>query len=115
MWKPEPEDPCYTIKIAADLLKLHPQTIRNYEKLGLIKPGRTEGNVRLFSSKDLERLKRVAVFRNMGINLPGIEVILNLLEQMDELKEIINDMMKKNEKDVSFSFFTDEHNDDMDS
>ncbi|HPZ09972.1 MAG TPA: MerR family transcriptional regulator [Candidatus Eremiobacteraeota bacterium] len=87
MWKPKPEEPCYTMKVVSDLLELHPQTIRNYEKLGFIKPLRTEGNMRLFSSRDMEYLKEIVTYRNMGINLAGIEVIIKLLRQVEELKE----------------------------
>lgn len=78
--------PCYTMKIVSEQLDLHPQTIRGYERMGLIKPGRSEGNVRLFSPNDVEILKKIITFRDMGINLPGIEVIMKLLKEMEELK-----------------------------
>ncbi len=79
--------PCFTMKVVSAELNLHPQTIRNYERLGLIKPERTEGNVRLFSPFDVEELRRILTFRDMGVNLPGIEIILKLLRQIEELKE----------------------------
>jgi len=76
------------MKVVSAELNLHPQTIRNYERLGLIKPERTEGNVRLFSPFDVEELKRILTFRDMGVNLPGIEIILKLLRQIEELKKV---------------------------
>lgn len=90
MWSPKPEEPCYTMKVVSDLLNLHPQTIRNYEKMGILRPGRTEGNVRLFSSQDMERLKKIISFKNMGVNMAGIEIIMKLIDQMEEIKKDTN-------------------------
>jgi len=87
MWSPKPEEPCYTMKVVSDLLNLHPQTIRNYEKMGIVRPGRTEGNVRLFSSQDMERLKKIISFKNMGVNMAGIEIIMKLIDQMEDIKK----------------------------
>ena len=87
--------PCYTIKIVSKQLDLHPQTIRGYERMGLIKPERTKGNVRLFSSGDVAKLKKIIAFRNMGINLPGIEVVMKLLGQIEELRRARSNLEEK--------------------
>jgi len=91
VWKPHIDEPCYTIKVVSERLTIHPQTIRNYEKTGLLKPSRTEGNVRLFSERDMGKLNKIMTFREMGVNLAGIEIIIKLLEQVEELKAIIQE------------------------
>ncbi len=77
----------YMISVVADLYKLHPQTLRLYERAGLLKPSRSEGNTRLYTEADLERLEVILTLtREMGVNLAGIEIILNMREKMTEMQ-----------------------------
>jgi len=79
--------PLYMIGIAAQMLSIHPQTLRLYEREGLVSPGRSEGNTRLYSQRDVERVKFILhLTRDMGINLAGVEVILKMREQMEEMQ-----------------------------
>jgi MerR family transcriptional regulator, heat shock protein HspR len=77
----------YMISAVAELYNLHPQTLRLYERVGLLKPSRTQGNTRLYTKEDLERLEIIlALTREMGVNLAGIEVVLNMREKMFEMQ-----------------------------
>ncbi len=72
------------ISAVATLYKIHPQTLRLYERAGLLKPSRSHGNTRLYTDQDLERLEVILNFaRNMGVNLAGIEIILNMRDKMN--------------------------------
>jgi MerR family transcriptional regulator, heat shock protein HspR len=76
----------YMISAVAELYKLHPQTLRLYERVGLLKPSRSEGNTRLYTDADLERLEVILTLtREMGVNLAGIEIILNMREKIAEM------------------------------
>ena len=82
------EEPLYYISVVAKMLDLHPQTLRNYERLGLVDPKRSEGNVRLYSQRDVDRLQKISrLTAELGVNLAGVEVILNLLDRIDELQD----------------------------
>src|SRR5262245_2765276 len=73
----------YMISAVAEIYKLHPQTLRLYERVGLLKPSRSQGNTRLYTDQDLERLDVILTLaRDMGVNLAGIEIILNMRERM---------------------------------
>src|SRR5262249_59881106 len=75
--------PLYMIGVVADMLKLHPQTLRMYEKKGLIRPSRTEGQTRRYSAEDVEEIARVTrLARDLGVNLAGIEIILKMRRRM---------------------------------
>ena len=77
----------YMISAVAELYKLHPQTLRLYERVGLHKPSRSDGNTRLYTDSDLERLEVILTLtREMGVNLAGIEIILNMREKMAEMQ-----------------------------
>jgi MerR family transcriptional regulator/heat shock protein HspR len=77
----------YMISAVATLYKLHPQTLRLYERVGLLKPSRSQGNTRLYTDADLERLEVILnLTREMGVNLAGIEIILNMREKMGEMQ-----------------------------
>jgi len=77
----------YMISAVAELHKLHPQTLRLYERAGLLKPSRSEGNTRLYTEADLQRLEVILTLtREMGVNLAGIEIILNMREKMAEMQ-----------------------------
>src|SRR5438128_1072983 len=80
-------DPVYVISIAARLVEMHPQTLRLYERLGLLKPAR-QGLNRLYSEYDIARLRQIQrLTQDMGVNLAGVEIILNLLEKIEELQD----------------------------
>lgn len=73
----------YTISAVAELYEIHPQTLRLYEREGLLQPSRSEGNTRLYTDPDLERLEIIlSLTRELGVNLAGVEIILNMREKM---------------------------------
>jgi MerR family transcriptional regulator, heat shock protein HspR len=77
----------YMISAVAELYRLHPQTLRLYERLGLLKPSRTQGNTRVYTEQDLERLETILTLsRDLGVNLAGIEVVLNMRDKMIEME-----------------------------
>ena len=80
----------YTISAVADQYGIHPQTLRLYEREGLLKPSRSEGNTRLYTDTDLERLELIlSLTRDLGVNLAGVEIILNMREKMSEMQRQI--------------------------
>jgi MerR family transcriptional regulator/heat shock protein HspR len=80
------KEPVYVISIAAKMVDMHPQTLRLYERIGLLKPARSGSN-RLYSDEDIERLRQIQrLTQEMGVNLAGVEIILNLLEQVKTLQ-----------------------------
>jgi MerR family transcriptional regulator/heat shock protein HspR len=82
------DEPAYVISVAAKLVCLHPQTLRYYERLGLVKPDRTEGRIRLYSRRNIERLRKIArLTEDLGVNLAGVEVILNMTQRVAELQD----------------------------
>ena len=77
----------YTISAVAELYDIHPQTLRLYEREGLLKPSRSVGNTRLYEDSDLERLEVIlSLTRDLGVNLAGVEIILNMREKMAEMQ-----------------------------
>jgi len=77
----------YTISAVAEQYGIHPQTLRLYEREGLLKPSRSEGNTRLYTDIDLARLELIlALTRDLGVNLAGVEIILNMREKMDAMQ-----------------------------
>jgi MerR family transcriptional regulator/heat shock protein HspR len=77
----------YTISAVATQYEIHPQTLRLYEREGLLKPSRSEGNTRLYTDTDLERLEVIlSLTRDLGVNLAGVEIILNMREKMDAMQ-----------------------------
>jgi MerR family transcriptional regulator/heat shock protein HspR len=77
----------YTISAVATQYEIHPQTLRLYEREGLLKPSRSEGNTRLYTDSDLERLEVIlSLTRDLGVNLAGVEIILNMREKMDAMQ-----------------------------
>lgn len=78
----------YMISAVAEMYKIHPQTLRLYEREGLLKPSRSQGNTRLYTDSDLERLDVILnLTREMGVNLAGIEVVLNMRDKMLEMEQ----------------------------
>lgn len=81
-------EPVYLISAVAEILNIHPQTLRQYEREGLIKPSRTNGRIRLYSQQDIEDIRIVLrLTRELGINLSGVEMILELKCQIKSLQE----------------------------
>ncbi len=92
----------YTIGVVAKMFDIHPQTLRLYEREGLLKPSRTEGNTRLYSDEDLERLEFILFLtREMGVNLAGVDIILNMKEQIEELQKQIDQLLEFIQKELS--------------
>lgn len=98
----EPDRPLYTISVAAQLLGIHPQTLRLYERLGLVKPRRSSGKRRLYSSQDVERIQTVLqLTRERGINLAGVELFLDLQEQLARLQGEMDAVLRAIEETVA--------------
>jgi MerR family transcriptional regulator, heat shock protein HspR len=85
----------YMISSVAESYQIHPQTLRLYERLGFIKPSRSDGNTRLYTEDDLQRLEIVLTLtRELGVNLAGVEVILHMRERMGKLQEQVEEMIE---------------------
>ena len=92
----------YMISSVAELYKLHPQTLRLYERVGLLKPSRSEGNTRLYTEEDLQRLDVILTLtRDMGVNLAGIEIILNMREKMLEMERQMSEFASVVQQELS--------------
>ena len=90
------DEPVYLISVVAKLMDIHPQTLRQYEREGLLKPSRTEGRMRLYSQKDIDRLKVIlSLARDMGVNLAGIDIILQLKEEIEDLQKEVEKLKKE--------------------
>ncbi len=89
------DEPVYMISIAARLCEMHPQTLRLYERAGLIKPHRVSQKNRMYSDADIERLRQIQrLTHDLGVNLAGVEVILRLLDQMEQMREHMEEEVK---------------------
>jgi len=85
----------YMISAVAEKFSIHPQTLRLYEREGLLKPSRTDGNTRLYSDQDLKELETIlALTRDLGVNLAGVEIILNMRRKMDRMQHEVNEFME---------------------
>ncbi len=83
------------ISAVAEMYAIHPQTLRLYEREGLLKPSRTEGNTRLYTEEDLERLEFILTLaRDLGVNISGMAIILQMRERMEEMNRQMSSMMK---------------------
>jgi MerR family transcriptional regulator/heat shock protein HspR len=88
--------PRYMISVAADLVGMHPQTLRIYESKGLIRPKRTAGNTRLYSEADIERLRLIQQLTNdLGLNLAGVEQVLQLQDEVQRMRRTLNRMERE--------------------
>ena len=84
----------YMISSVAEQYAIHPQTLRLYEREGLLKPSRSDGNTRLYTDDDLERLEVILhLTRDLGVNLAGVEIILNMREKMAEMQRQVEDFV----------------------
>jgi MerR family transcriptional regulator/heat shock protein HspR len=92
-------EPRYVISVAARMLDMHTHTLRYYERVGIIEPRRSRGNVRLYSDQDIALIKRVkTMVEDMGINLPGVEVILRMIQHVGELQSELEQAQEEIEK-----------------
>jgi MerR family transcriptional regulator/heat shock protein HspR len=92
----------YMISAVAAKYDIHPQTLRLYEREGLLKPSRTEGNTRLYSEDDLDQLETIlSLTRELGVNLAGVEVILNMRSKMERMQQEVNEFMAYVKKELA--------------
>ena len=95
----EESKPRYVISVAAQIVGIEAHTLRYYERLGLIQPERSSGNIRLYSEDDIERLRHIkALMSDCGVNLAGVEVALYLMQRMKEMQREIEEMERKIKK-----------------
>ena len=93
------EEPVFLISVVARILSIHPQTLRQYEKEGLIEPGRTDRKMRLYSQKDIDKIKTILrLTRDLGVNLAGVDIILRLKDKLDELDSTIEELQSSIDK-----------------
>lgn len=87
--------PLYMISVAADLTGMHPQTLRTYEQKGLVNPGRSRGNTRLYSQSDIERLNLISQLTDEGINLAGVVRVLDMKERLTEKEDELLELQER--------------------
>ncbi|EFR48447.1 transcriptional regulator, MerR family [Helicobacter canadensis MIT 98-5491] len=93
------DEPVYLISVVAKILSIHPQTLRQYEREGLIEPGRTDGKMRLYSQRDIDKIKTILrLTRDLGVNLAGVDIILRLKDKLDEQDREIEELQIHLEK-----------------
>ena len=92
------DEPVFIISVAARMLGLRTQTLRYYERLGLIEPSRTRGNQRVFSRRDVEKVQRIrSLMDELGVNLAGVEVMLKLLSRLEASEQEVQRLRQENE------------------
>jgi len=93
----------YMISAVAEMYGIHPQTLRLYEREGLLKPSRTDGNTRLYTEEDLQRLEFILnLARDLGVNIAGIAIILQMRERMEEMNRQMQDFVRFVQQEVAF-------------
>jgi MerR family transcriptional regulator/heat shock protein HspR len=91
----------YMISIAAELVGMHPQTLRIYEQKGLVRPKRTPGNTRLYSERDLERLRLIQrLTTELGLNLAGVEVVIRMQDELERLERRVENLQRQLREEV---------------
>ena len=92
----------YMISAVAETYGIHPQTLRLYEREGLLKPSRSDGNTRLYTQEDIERLELILnLTRDLGVNLAGVEVVLNMRKRMEEMQQDMQEFIEYVEREFS--------------
>ena len=92
----------FMISAVSQKYNIHPQTLRLYEREGLLKPSRTEGNTRLYSEEDLEQLETIlSLTRDLGVNLAGVEIILNMRTKIERMQAEVNEFMEYVKRELS--------------
>jgi MerR family transcriptional regulator, heat shock protein HspR len=90
------DEPCYVISVAAKLVDLHPQRLRYYDRIGLLRPSRTAGRIRLYSQRDIETLRKISrLTEDLGVNLAGVEVVMNMSRRIQELQRQMEQMQRQ--------------------
>ena len=90
------DDPCYVISVAARMVGMHAQTLRYYERAGLLRPSRSRGRIRLYSVADINRLRQIQrLIADLGVNLAGAEVILRMGERIEQLQQEMDDLRRE--------------------
>ncbi len=90
------DEPVYLISVVAKALNIHPQTLRQYEREGLITPSRTSGKMRLYSQRDIDRINMILrLTRDLGVNLAGVDIILQFKDQIEAMEKEIEDLKFK--------------------
>ena len=83
----EQQEPCYVISVAARMVGLHAQSLRHYERMGLVRPSRSQGRQRLYSQSDVNRLRHIQrLIQDLGVNLAGVEVVMHMNERMRQME-----------------------------
>jgi MerR family transcriptional regulator, heat shock protein HspR len=85
----------YIISVAAEIAGVHPQTLRIYERKGLLRPARTAGNTRRYSERDIDRLREIQDLTNRGVNLAGVKLIMELQDEVDRTRRQMDDMRRE--------------------
>ena len=81
------DEPCFVISVAARMIQVHTQTLRYYEREGLLEPARSRGNIRLYSQRDIQKLRRIKTLtEELGLNLAGVQVVMRLMDRMEEME-----------------------------
>lgn len=94
--------PVYVISVAAELVDMHPQTLRLYERKGLIRPGRSTGKTRLYSERDIEHLREIRrLTQELGVNLAGVEEIMRLRHELDGAKSHLESNVRRIQQDIT--------------
>ncbi len=92
--------PVYFISVVAEMVETHPQTLRMYERMGLVTPRRTRNNIRLYSQSDVDQVRRIQhLTQELGVNLAGVEVIFDLLREMQRLRDEMEGRTAQDEED----------------
>ncbi|MBD3823931.1 MAG: helix-turn-helix transcriptional regulator [Epsilonproteobacteria bacterium] len=87
------DEPVYLISVVAKILDIHPQTLRQYERENLIAPSRSNGRLRLYSQRDIDKIKLILrLTRDLGVNLAGVDIILRLKDNVDDMEQEINEL-----------------------
>jgi|GEM_PF-61190 len=87
------DEPVYLISVVSKILSIHPQTLRQYEREGLVAPSRTDGRIRLYSQRDIDKIKMILrLTRELGVNLAGVDIILRLKEKIARMESQVEDL-----------------------
>ena len=90
------DEPCYVISVAARMVRVHAQTLRYYERIGLLAPARSRGNIRMFSPQDVQRARWIkSLIDDLGINLAGVDVIIRMSNRMAEMERRIQKLVSE--------------------
>ncbi|MGP1561409.1 MAG: heat shock protein transcriptional repressor HspR [Helicobacteraceae bacterium] len=97
------DEPVYMISVVSKVLEVHPQTLRQYEREGLVCPSRSDGKIRLYSQRDIDDIKTILnLTRDLGVNLAGVDVVLNLKRQIQELENEVQSLKERLSKSNEF-------------